>query len=130
MEIKNLLEVEIREEFEKLSDMELGSEEHKTAVDGLTKLMDKHIEMERSAIERNDKLVTQEIEHENTVKQMKEERTDRIVKNILTGAGIVLPLVVYGAATLVSLKAELIDFNVPSTNASRTGLRKLLEGKK
>lgn len=125
MEIKNLLEAEIKEEFESLRDMELGSEEYKTAVDGLTKLMDKHIEIERSSIERTDKLVSQEIEHELKVRTMKEERTDRLVKNILTGANIAVPLIAAGVGTIISLKAELIDFNVPSTNASRTWLGRL-----
>ena len=39
----SLLEQEIKSEIESLKDLEVGSEKHKNAVDGVTKLMDRSI---------------------------------------------------------------------------------------
>lgn len=47
MSIRTLLNEEIKNEFNDLKKMELGSETYKTTVDGLTKLVDRAIELER-----------------------------------------------------------------------------------
>ena len=47
MNIQTLLYDEIEEEFEKLRKIDYGSEQYKVTVDGLTKLMDRAIEMEK-----------------------------------------------------------------------------------
>lgn len=45
--IKQPLETEIVAEFEALNELEFGSEQHKIAVDGLTKLVDRAIEIHK-----------------------------------------------------------------------------------
>lgn len=106
MSIETLLYEEIESEFNKLYDMAPGSDEHKVVVDEVTKLMDRAIEIER--IESDAKEKKEARISETTLKQqeMKEERKDRIVKNSIDIAGIILPLVVTIWGTSVALKFE------------------------
>lgn len=106
MSIESLLHTEIESEFEKLSTMEPGSEKYRTTVDGLSKLMDKAIEIEKVDIDCKDKAAARESEQLLKEQQMKDEKKDRIVKNIIGAAGVVLPLVVTIWGTKVSLKFE------------------------
>ena len=76
MNMKTLLDVEIEERSIKLASIEPGSKEYSDAVDGLTKLMDRRIEIE--------KLETSEAQNEQ---QMKDERFDRWFK-LFSDAGI------------------------------------------
>lgn len=106
MNMETLLYDEIETEFEKLRTVDPGSEQYKIMVEGLTKLIDRAIEMEKVNNENADNLVTRESERVMKHNQMKDERTDRIVKNIISVAGIILPLVVTVWGTKVSLKFE------------------------
>ena len=83
MSIQRLLREEIESEFKELSKITPGGEDYKVAVDGITKLMDRAIEMEKNEIDRQDRM-----------KQMEDEKKDRFVKNLLTGVGTIGGLVV------------------------------------
>lgn len=86
MDIQTMLNDEIVREFDKLGEMEdLGDDKYRTTVDGITKLIDRTITMEKFNIESEDKLAAQEFEREMKLKEMKVERNDRIAKNVLTG---------------------------------------------
>ena len=106
MTIEDLLVDELDAQFEKLRTEQLKPEEEKAVVDTLTKLMDRKIEMDRvhneyvdkEAIRENDKLMKQQ--------QLEDEKKDRLIKNILSAAGIALPLLVTIWGTKVSLKFE------------------------
>lgn len=106
MSVETLLNDEIREEFEELGKIEVGSDKYKTAVDGLTKLCDRAIELEKFKAEQELKKDQQDVDAELRAEQLKDERKDRVVKNCLTGAGIVIPagLTVWG--TLKSINFE------------------------
>ena len=106
MNIQTLLYDEIEEEFEKLRKIEYGSEQYKVTVDGLTKLMDRAIEMEKFDSECEDKAKTREIEQLEKTQQLADDKKDRLIKNIISGAGVVLPLLVTIWGTKVSLKFE------------------------
>lgn len=106
MNMESLLYDEIETEFEKLRSAECGSEQYKVMVDGLTKLMDRAIEMERVNNDCDDKVKTRESEELMKQQQLIDEKKDRLVKNIISVAGIVLPLVVTIWGTKVSLKFE------------------------
>lgn len=95
MNIEDLLDDELAAEFETLRKSEPGSDEHKAAGDMLTKLMDRKIEMEKVKNECADKAAVRE-----------DEKKDRLTKNILGAAGIILPLLVTIWGTRVSLKFE------------------------
>lgn len=85
MNIETLAHEEIVRELEKLNDVEVGSDQHRTGVDAVTKLIDRAIEMERLSVETEEKVKRTELEE----KKVKDERVDRIVKNCLTGISIV-----------------------------------------
>ena len=117
--IENLLEVEIEDEFDKLSTMDKGSDEYKATVDGLAKLLDRSIEYDKLRDER-DKAKQQTV-------QFEEEKKDRLIKNILTGAGVVIPAVLTVWGTLKSLKFE--ETGTVTTIMGRGFINKLLPKK-
>jgi len=115
-ETKSLLQKEIQEEFEDLKEMSLGSEEYRATVDGLTKLVDREIEIERLKIETKEKS-----------RQFEEEKKDRLIKNILTGVGIVVPSAITIWGTLKSFKFE--EEGTITTVIGRGFINKLLPKK-
>lgn len=89
----------IYEEIEKLKDEMEGlkpdSKEYEAKAKRLDSLMDKAIDMGKFNVEREDKLIQQD-----------EEKKDRMVKNVLQGLGIGLPLLVTIWGTHKSIKFE------------------------
>lgn len=116
MSIPTKLEIEIDDELEALARMEKGTEEYKVTVDGLGKLLDRAIEIERFENEQKEK---------DTVR--KEEKNDRIIKNCLTAAGILIPTVVTVWGTIVSLNFE--KEGTITTGIGRGFINKLLPKK-
>ncbi len=106
MSIKTLLEKEINDEFEELGKTAIGSEEYKTTVDGLAKLMDRAIELEKFEAERKDRIDHQDREMDLKERQAADEKKDRKIKNWLAAAGIIIPsgLTIWG--TIKSIKFE------------------------
>ena len=94
MSIQRLLKEEIESEFKELSTITPGGENYKVAVDGITKLMDRAIEMEKNEIDRQDRIDARDSENELKTKQMEDEKKDRFVKNLLAGVGTIGGLVV------------------------------------
>lgn len=99
MSIQRLLREEIESEFKELSKIAPGGEDYKVAVDGITKLMDRAIEMERNEIDRQDRIDARDSENELKTKQIEDEKKDRFVKNLLTGIGTIggLMVTIWGA---------------------------------
>ena len=102
MSIQTLLNEEIKNEFEDLKKMELGSETYKTTVDGLTKLVDRAIELEKIDVEQNEAYENRQVE----LSKIEDDRKDRWVRNILTGAGIIIPTAVTVWGTIKSINFE------------------------
>lgn len=122
--IKTLLDEEIRSEMEDLAKMALGSDEYKSTVDGLTKLVDRRIELEKVENERKDKIESRDTETDLKLAQMEDDRKDRKVKNGIAIAGIVLPIGVTIWGTLKSFKFE--EDGTISTIMGRGFIQKLL----
>ena len=95
MEIREQLEDRIQDELAYLAGIDASSEEYTKAVDGVTKLLDRAIELERINIEDARKAET-----------IDDERKDRIVKNVISVAGIVVPIGVAIWGTVVSINFE------------------------
>lgn len=106
MNIRTLLRDEIQDEFKDLNKMELGSEEYKTTVDGLTKLVDRAIEMEKIDNECRELIVSREMDHDFKSIQLNDERKDRSIKNIIAVVGIVIPCAITIWGTIKSLRFE------------------------
>lgn len=116
MSIATKLEVEIDDELEALAGMSKGSEDYKATVDGVGKLLDRAIEVER--LER---------EYEEKERARAEEKKDRLIKNCLTAAGILIPTVVTVWGTIVSLNFE--KEGTITTGIGRGFINKLLPRK-
>ena len=110
MSMETLLQVEIEEKFNNLAAMDVGSKEYAGAVDSVTKLVDRAIEIE--------KLDTSETQNKD---QMKEDRKSRLTKNCIDIGSIILPL----AVTIWGAKAS---FKFEETGTITTGVgRKFMD---
>ena len=127
MNIKDLLCEEIESEFEGLKSMDLGSEKHKATVDGLTKLVDRAIEIKKVEIENDEKVTSREIDNDFKSQQMEDERKDRLVRNGITIASIVIPTAVTIWGTLKSFKFE--ETGTVTTTIGRGFINKLIPKK-
>lgn len=116
MNITTKLHVEIDERFEDLAKMDPSSKEYSTAVDSVTKLMDRAIEIE--------KIEASEINNE---KQMNEERKSRLVKHFIDVGSIVLPLAVTVWGAKASFKFE--ETGTITTGIGRKFMDKLISKK-
>ena len=123
MEIETMLRKQLVSELNDLKETEAGSDQRRATVDELTKLMDRAIKMEELGIEReakeNDRLLK--------IQQMDEDRKDRLVKNCMTAAGIILPVMLTVWGTLTSLKFE--EEGTVTTIVGRGFVNKLLPKK-
>ena len=110
MSMTTKLHVEIDKRFDDLAELDPSSKEYSAAVDSVTKLMDRAIEIE--------KIEASETHNE---KQMKEDRKSRLVKNCIDVGSIVLPL----AVTIWGAKAS---FKFEETGTITTGIgRKFMD---
>ena len=109
MSIKHRLSEEIEKELEDLQRMKLGSDEHRTAVDELTKLVDRYNEMEKLDGEREEKAANRLIDDEFKAAQAKRDTINKWIDHCIAIAGIVLPLVVTIWGTKASFRFEKED---------------------
>ena len=127
MNIEEMLRVEIKSELETLKTIELGTDTYKATVDGVTKLVDRAIEMERLGIESQEKVEAREIEAELKLKEMNEERKNRWIQN-----GIAVFTVVASTAVTVWGTVKSIEFEKEGTITTIMGrgfINKLLPKK-
>lgn len=143
--IKELLNDEIESELEALSGFEKGSDEYKTTVDGVAKLFDRAIELEKIKVDAEAKEVSQRFEREkfdtemrekkesrkfdedHKLKQSKDEKTDSLFRNGIAIAGILIPSVITIWGTLKTLKFE--EEGTVTTIMGRGFINKLLPKK-
>lgn len=108
MDVEKLLYDEIQSEFEGLGQMELGSENYRATVDGLTKLMDRAIELEKFDIEHQEQVENQKKELDLRMREMKDEKVDRWIKNTINLLGVVstVGLAVWGTKKSFQFETE------------------------
>lgn len=123
-EIKELLVAEIREEFEQLRDVELGSDVYKSTVDGLAKLVDRQIEIEKMKFEHENEIKRQESDEELKVVQTVIDNRDRMFRNCMAVAGVVVPSIITIWGTVTTLKFE--ETGTVTTSMGRGFINKLL----
>ena len=95
MTIKDRLDEELTAELDKLSSTPYENKEYGTVKETVSMLFDKKIEM--------DKVKSEQLFREQ---QLNDEKKDRLIKNCIGVAGVVLPLLVTIWGTKVSLKFE------------------------
>ena len=115
--IETKLHMEIEAELDRLDAMENKSgDEFKMVSDNVVKLMDRAIEMEKLGNEV-----------EKFQLQMREEQKDRLIKNCIAVAGIVIPVGLTVWGTITSLKFE--ENGTITTAIGRGFINKLLPKK-
>jgi predicted phosphoribosyltransferase len=82
--MKTLLREEFQSEIEELGKMAIGTDEYKVAVDGVTKLADRLIEIDKIDVSHEEKMESLRVDREIKEAQMKDERKDRTIKNVIT----------------------------------------------
>ncbi len=127
MNIEELLNDEIQDELENLSKMELGSDTYKVTVEGLTKLVDKSIELEKVRLEMSDKAENRETELDLKHQQIQNEKRDQVVRNGIAIAGLIVPTIITIWGTLKTLKFE--ETGTVTTIMGRGFIQKLLPKK-
>ena len=129
-EIKNQLEAEISSELDILKDTELGSEQYKTMVESISKLIDRHNEMSKIDLELqkhwlNERMELNRIEREKTLNERNEK--DQLFKNLISIGSIIVPVLVTVWGTYKTLKFE--ETGTVTTIMGRGFINKLLPKK-
>lgn len=108
MNIERLLRKEIVDELEMLSKIQIGSEDYKSAVDGLTKLIDRAIEMEKFDREMDEKTKSREDEKYLRIQELYENQKNRKLSNYIAIGGLVVPaiLTVWGTIKTINFEKE------------------------
>ena len=108
MNIERLLRKEIVDELEMLSKIQIGSEDYKSAVDGLTELMDRAIEMEKFDREMDEKIKSREDEKYLRIQELYENQKNRKLSNCIAIGGLVVPaiLTVWGTIKTINFEKE------------------------
>lgn len=127
MNIEKVLHEEITDEFRVLKDMSVGTDEYKAAVDGVAKLVDRAIEIERLNLEHEEKQRQAETDERIKALQMTREERDRIVKNCISVASIIIPSIITVWGTIKSIKFE--ETGTITTIMGRGFINKLLPKK-
>lgn len=125
MSIKMQLTEEFNDEISEVSKIEIGSKEHSAAVDSLTKLADRIIEIDKIDNEQEFKDRTQTDEAYHKDEQLKVSKIDTVLKHagnfgkavLMVGAG----LWVYSS----SMKYEEKGI-IPTTDGGRSSIKQFL----
>lgn len=127
MKIETLLHEEIKAEFEELRKIKVGSEEYRIAVEGMSKLIDKGIEIDRLNNEHQEKVDAREDENYFKLEEMKESKKNQKISHCIAIGGILIPVGVTIWGTLKSLKFE--ETGTVTTIMGRGFINKLLPKK-
>lgn len=127
MSIKQDLIDEFKSELEELRKMEVGTDEYKVAVDGVTTLADRIIEIEQHEHDNSAKAIDRQVDAELREQQLVDEKHDKIVKNCLTGVSVVggLGLAFVTAVMTMNFERE----GTFTTEAGKGAIRQLLKFK-
>ena len=106
MKNEQLLHDEIESEFECLKELEVGTEQYKVTVDELVKLVDRAIEIDKLNLEAEEKAKNREKDNDFKQQQMEEERKDRLIRNCISAAGIIIPSLLTIWGTFKTFKFE------------------------
>lgn len=127
MNVERMLNDEIESELEELKKLEVGTDKHKAAIDGITKLLDRAIEMDRFDNELNEKVESRDADVQLREKQLLDEKRDRWVKNGINVAGIAVSTALAVWGTLITLKFE--ETGIITTTAGKSFINRLFPKK-
>lgn len=125
MGIKNDLTAEFNSQLEEVSRMEVGGEKYKIAIDGLTKLADRIIEIEKHEQEAAFNSSTHTNDHAIKTAQLADEKHDRRVRNGIEAVKVVGGFGLAAWAFVASMNFE--KEGTLTTEGGRSALRQLLK---
>lgn len=104
-------EKELNSQVKLLDEMEAGSDEYKATVDGVAKLTDRLIELEKLELEKEAQArarVTEANEQQLKREQLAQEKRDRKISNLINIAGITVPaaLTIWGTYKTMEFEKE------------------------
>lgn len=125
MSIKTKLVKEFESEMEELSKLGVGSEEYEEAIDGVTKLADRIIEIEKNEQEASFKHYSHANENELKAMQLADENRHQWIRNAIEGVKVVggFGLTAWAFVTSMNFEKE----GTLTTEGGRTALRSLLK---
>lgn len=130
MSIKTQLEDEIRDEFEALRKIEVGSDTYRATVEGLTKLVDRKIEMDKAEVDARERVIKRNDDNEFKEMQLADDRKDRAIRNGLTAATLVITTGTTIWGILKSLKIEFKDNEMITSTVGKELMKKVIPFKK
>lgn len=120
MPFETKLREELDREFDSLKASEIGSEEHKATADTMTRLMDRAIELKKIEVDARNQERAQENERVLRLTQLRDERNDKLIRNIVMGVGSV-----GGLVTIWLLSAAAFTYEEKGTISSLIGKKVL-----
>ena len=127
MSVKKLMVEEFESELKELGKMEVGTEAHRNAADTVVKLADRIIEIDKLEAERELKQTELDDDVAFKEQQIKADKQDRLVKNVLTGVNIAGGIAAAVWAFVASMNFE--KTGTITTEGGRNALRHLLKFK-
>lgn len=124
MNVETKLREELFEEINELSKLQVGSDEYKIAADGVTKITDRLIEMEKNRNDYEAKIRAQDMEHDLKLMEIEDNRKDRFAKNVIAVGTFVGGLGFSYLATKWSFKFE--EVGTISSQAGRNFVNKAM----
>lgn len=109
MSIKTTLTEEFNDQMKDLHKLEVGTEQYSTAVNGVTKLADKIIDLEKIEIEREERIKDRDTEIELKSQQMEIDKRDKLNQNLVNVVKIAVPTVAGFAMGIISMKWEKLE---------------------
>lgn len=109
MSIKTTLTEEFNDQMKDLHKLEIGTEQYSTAVNGVTKLADKIIDLEKMEIEREERIKDRDTEIELKSQQMEIDKRDKFNQNLINVVKIAVPTVAGFAMGIISMKWEKLE---------------------
>lgn len=127
MSIKTTLTEEFNDQMKDLHKLEVGTEQYSTAVNGVTKLADKIIDLEKIEIEREERIKDRDTEIELKSQQIEIDKRDKRNQNLVNVVKIAVPTVAGFAMGIISMKWEKLE-TITST-AGRQALKDIIRFK-
>lgn len=109
MSIKTALTEEFNDQMKDLHKLEVGTEQYSTAVNGVTKLADKIIDLEKIEIERAERIKDRDTEIELKSQQMEIDKRDKFNQNLVNLVKTAVPTVAGFALGIISMKWEKLE---------------------
>lgn len=128
MKIETMLHDGIEDGFNELKKIQVGTEEYKSTVDGLTKLLDRAIEIDKIDSEIQNNTKNRQSETNIELEKIENDRKDRIIKNCLTAASIICTAGITVWGSLKSWKFE--ETGVVTSGPGREFMRRIFHSMK